>query len=116
MTQLTAAAQPDATTRRGGLRIRRGFLLLLGLVVIPLAIALITLPHGTPTDEEYVRMVFGTVAGYTVMAFSAVIALADAVIRRQRIVLYAIVAVLVLGMVFPLLGAQVDDLLRFLGS
>ena len=66
----------------------RGFsaplLLLFGLVIVPGALSLLSAPAGAPTDEDYVRMAFATVAGGTVAILTVAGLLADRIVRRAK--------------------------------
>ncbi|MFD4958368.1 hypothetical protein [Microbacterium sp. NPDC058389] len=72
--------------------------LLLGLLVVPVALALLTTPEGAPADEDYVRMAFASVAACTIAIVSVVGLLVDRIVRRatpSTIALFAVIALVV---------------------
>ncbi|MBD3942114.1 hypothetical protein IF188_10435 [Microbacterium sp. NEAU-LLC] len=96
----------------------RGFsaplVLVLGLVIVPIALALMTLPQGAPTDEDYVRMAFASVAGCTIGIVSVVGLLVDRIVRRARastIVLFTVIALVVVPWQLSGIGRAADQLL-----
>jgi len=80
----------------------RGFsaplVLLLGLLIVPVGLALLSAPAGAPADEDYVRMAFASVAGCTIGIVSVVGLLVDRIVRRasaSTIALFAVIALVV---------------------
>jgi hypothetical protein len=96
----------------------RGFsaplLLLFGLVIVPGALSLLSTPAGAPTDEDYVRMAFSTVAGATVAILSVAGLLVDRIVRRAKastIVLFAAIALVVVPWQLSMISSAADLLL-----
>lgn len=80
----------------------RGFsaplVLLLGLFVVPVTLGVLSGPAGAPTDEDYVRMAFASVAACTIAIVSVVGLLVDRIVRRatpSTIALFAVIALVV---------------------
>jgi hypothetical protein len=100
----------------------RGFsaplVLLLGLVIVPVGLALLSTPAGAPTDEDYVRMAFAGVAGCTIGVVSVVGLLVDRIVRRasaSTIALFAVIALVVVPWQLSGIGRAADQLLANLG-
>lgn len=118
---MTDVATKPGPTRPG--TSLRGFsaplVLLLGLVIVPVALALATLPQGAPTDEDYVRMAFASVAACTIGIVSVLGLLVDRIVRRAKastIALFAVVALVVVPWQLSGIGRAADQLLANLSA
>ncbi|MGN6219874.1 MAG: hypothetical protein ACTHNQ_10230 [Microbacterium sp.] len=113
---MTDVATKPGPTRPG--TSLRGFsaplVLLLGLVIVPVGLALATLPQGAPTDEDYVRMAFASVAACTIGIASVLGLLVDRIVRRAKastIALFAVVALVVVPWQLSAITSAADLLL-----
>ena len=81
---MTTTAPP--ATRRARLYPLRPFgILLVGVILVPAAITLLTNSGDTPDSADYVRMAFGTVAGQTIAILSALAVFVASLVRRLAI-------------------------------
>jgi len=90
-----------ATKPRPGTSLR-GFsaplILLVGIVVVPIGLALLTTGSEAPDDDAYVRMAFASVAGATIAIITVLGLLADRIVRRasaSTIAIFTVIAVVV---------------------
>ena len=95
-----------------------GTLILVGVVVIPWSLALLSNSRGAPDDAAFVRMAFASVAGATIAIVTVVGLFLDRLVRRaagSTIVTLGVLAVVVtLVQIQALVGAG-NTLLQRLG-
>lgn len=90
-----------ATRPAPGTRIRgfsSGFILVGGVLLVPLVLVVLTTSYDAPDDLAYVRMAFAQVAGATIAIATAVGLLVQRVLRRsplRDIAWFAFIAVVV---------------------
>jgi hypothetical protein len=118
----SVATESPAPVRRPGTSLR-GFsaplVLLVGVVVIPFVLTVATTPSSAPTDADYVRMAFASVAGATIAIASALGLLIDRVIRRAKsstIAIFALVALVAVPYQLSAIQNAADLLLARLGA
>lgn len=84
MIPMTTTAPPAA--RRARLYPLRPLgILLVGVILVPAAITLLTNSWDAPGSADYVRMAFGTVAGQTIAILTALAVLVVSLVRRIAI-------------------------------
>ncbi|GAA5206432.1 hypothetical protein GCM10025774_07550 [Microbacterium kyungheense] len=95
-------------------RVGRGFILMLGVIVVPLALNMLFNSYGALTVDGALRMAFAAVAGQTVAVLSAMTALVLTVKRGYAwpaIVAFAIITAVVVGLAVGSIAAAGDTLL-----
>ncbi|WP_345800400.1 hypothetical protein AAIB33_13095 [Microbacterium sp. AZCO] len=118
MTTHAAAAEQSPLVRRRG-RIGRGTVLIVGVVLIPWALALAFNNYGPLTVDGAIQMAFATVAGQTVAIISAVTAFVLTVRRRYAwpaVVALGIIAALITFSAFSMMASAGDTLVDRLGA
>lgn len=118
----SVATESPAPARRPGTSLR-GFsaplILLVGVVVVPFALTIATLPSAAPDDADFVRMAFASVAGATIAIASVLGLLIDRVIRRAKlstIAIFALIALVVVPWQLSAIQSAADLLLGRLGA
>ncbi|MCR2763344.1 hypothetical protein NQ152_07450 [Microbacterium sp. zg.B48] len=110
-----SATQEAAPNVKGKRELPPGIYLVLGVVVVPALIALLT-PRGfEPGTATFVHVAFAVVAGQTIAVLTAVGVLAAAIVRRSslgRIVIFAVIAVVVTSMSLNTAGTFADQIVR----
>lgn len=112
----TATKTPARLKRRGPLPVVG--LLLLGVIVIPAALALLTTSSEAPDAEAHLRMAFATVAGQTIAIVTVVGLLIASIVRRLSIgavLANALIAVIVISLAATGIGNAMSNALRGLG-
>lgn len=91
-----------------------GFILVVGVLLVPLVLVALTTSYDAPDDLAYVRMAFAQVTGATIAIVTVIGLLAQRVLRRRplrHIAWFAFIAVVVTGWQLSTMANAAETLL-----
>ncbi|MFF5626171.1 hypothetical protein ACFY5A_12425 [Microbacterium sp. NPDC012755] len=92
--------------------LRRRFVLLMSVLVLPAALAALLNSYGALTEESAMRMAFATVAGQTVAMLGALAAVVLTIVQRRRgLVLFVLIGFVVIVNAVAAMGSAGELLL-----
>lgn len=111
------ATRPAPGTRMRGLS--TGFILVVGVVVVPLLLVVLTTSYDAPDDLAYVRMAFAQVAGATIAIGTAAGLVVQRIVRRsplRDIVWSAVITVVITAWQLSTMSHAAETLLTRLAG
>ena len=92
--------------------LRRRFVLLMSVLVLPAALSALLNSYGALTEESAMRMAFATVAGQTVAMLGALAAVVLTIVQRRRgLVLFVLIGFVVIVCAVAAMGTAGELLL-----